>query len=144
MVTGGISCVPVFPSSAFDMVSDPGRISPAQSNSKRWFNMAPTTSTVKASTINIISGLNTYLQRSLSTLHASISTDYARLVSGGWLLLTRQDCIPCREMLRCFIPFSILKRLRNPHLTGLSQRDGVRHSLFDILCLITGWPLSTN
>lgn len=91
---GRTSCVPVFPSSAFDMVSDPGRISPAPSTSKRWLDLAPTMTTVKASAINDISRLNTYLQQSLSTLHANISIDYARLASGGWRLLSRQDCLP--------------------------------------------------
>jgi len=40
-----------------------------------------------SSKYKLLSRLNTYLQQSLSTLHASISTDYARLASGGGLAL---------------------------------------------------------
>ena len=80
---GRTSCVPVFPSSVYDVVSDPGRIAPAPSTSKRWFDVAPTAMKVKASDVNNISGLNTHPQQLLSTLHAKISANYARLASGG-------------------------------------------------------------
>lgn len=123
---GRTSCVPVFPSSIFDMASDPGRTIPAPSTSKRWFDIAPTIRTVKASTSNRISGLNTYLQQSLSTLHANISIDYARLASGGWRLLTRRDLFTRREMLRCF--FQLIIYLITPRKSpshGLSQRDPI-------------------
>ena len=47
---GGVrlSCVPVLPHSVFDMFFDPGRIAPARL--LRWFDIALTHLTIKAST----------------------------------------------------------------------------------------------
>jgi len=125
MVTAGSPVFPYFPLLPLmwsQIPVDSPQLSPT---SKRWFDMAPTTSTVKASTINIISGLNTYLQQSLSTLHANISIDYARLAFGGRLLLTKQDSFPCREMLRCFISVNhLFMMLRKSPSHGLFTAQG--------------------
>lgn len=51
-----LSCVPVLPLSASDMFSDPGRILPARHI--RWFDVALIIVTIKASTLNSLSRLN--------------------------------------------------------------------------------------
>lgn len=83
MVTGGPPVFPYFPLLPLMWSQTPVQSLQLSLTSKRWFDVAPTMRTVKASTINEISRLNTYLQQSLSTLHANISIDYARLASGG-------------------------------------------------------------
>jgi len=83
MVTGGPPVFPYFPLLPLIWSKTPVESHQLSPTSKRWSDMAPTRMTVKASDYNNISGLNTYLQQSLSTLHANISGDYARLASGG-------------------------------------------------------------
>lgn len=48
----------------------------------------------KAPVFRYFRGSITYLHQSLSMLRATISGDYARLASGGWLALTAQDWVP--------------------------------------------------
>ena len=45
-----------------------------------------------------------YLQQPLSTLHAIISGDYARLDSGGWLALAGQDWLPAGNLRGVSLP----------------------------------------
>ena len=100
---GRLSCVPVLPYSTFDMVSDPGRISPARSTSKRWLDMAPTTSTVKASYDKHHFGAQ-YIP-SIVTVYASCRYLYRlRKTRFRWLTRPcRTGLATCREVLRCFI-----------------------------------------
>ena len=107
MVTGGPPVFPYFPILPLIWSQTPVESHQLSPTSKRWLDMAPTTMKVKASDENNISGLNTHLRQSLSTLHANIAIDYARLASGGWLLLSRQDLFTCREILRCFFQLII-------------------------------------
>lgn len=53
---GRLSCVPVLPLSASDMFLDPGRISPTCQY--RWLDVALIMVTIKASTLNSLSRLN--------------------------------------------------------------------------------------
>jgi len=58
-----------------------------------------------------------YLHQSLSMLRATISGDYARLASGGWLALTEQDWLPAGRLRGVSLHFKV--RPINPHLTDL-------------------------
>ena len=83
MATGGPPVFPYLP--LLPLIWSQTRVESPQlcRSTNRWFDLAPTRMKVKASNVMNISGLNTYLQQSLSTLHANISIDYARLASGG-------------------------------------------------------------
>ena len=54
--SGRLSCVSVLPLSVSDMFSDPGRISPARHI--RWFDIALIVLKIKASTLRLLSRLN--------------------------------------------------------------------------------------
>src|SRR5690606_41778533 len=89
---GRLSRVPMYPYSAFDQVQDPDRtvtISPF-----RLHHIAPGGLMPKAPVLYNLARLIPHLLQSLSTLHASISTYYARLASDGGLTLIRQDWLP--------------------------------------------------
>jgi len=74
-----------------------------------------------------------YLHQSLSMLRATISGDYARLASGGWLALTEQDWLPAGRLRGVSLHFKV--RPINPHLTDLHgaikiQRDFGKIGIF--------------
>ena len=61
MVTGGPPVFPYFPILPLIWSQTPVESHQLSPTSKRWLDMAPTMLTVKASDINVISWLNTYL-----------------------------------------------------------------------------------
>ena len=83
MATGGPPVFPYLPLLSMMWSQIPVESPQLSLLTNRWLDMAPTTMKVKASDENNISGLNTHLRQSLSTLHANIAIDYARLASGG-------------------------------------------------------------
>ena len=80
--------------------------------------------------------LKTIKQRNLQfySMLASISTDYARLVSGGWLTLTEQDWLPAGK-LRGVSLFSIFVRHKSPP-HGFARRNDSRFTIHDSLLLL--------
>src|SRR5690606_27607845 len=115
---GRLSRVPMYPYSAFDQVQDPDRtvtISPF-----RLHHIAPGGLMPKAPVLYNLARLIPHLLQSLSTLHASISTYYARLASDGGLNLIRQDWLPAG--IRRGVSFSLIffnTLSESPHLMDL-------------------------
>ncbi len=94
--TLGSPVFPCFPPSAFDMLSDPDQIAIARLN--RYFDIVPTNHTIRTPVCIQLPRFHNIPSHSLSTLRASISADYARLASGGWLALAGQDWLPAGKL----------------------------------------------
>lgn len=98
---GRLSCVPVLPLSAYDMFSDPGRISPARL--WRWLDVVLAFRTTETSTCRTVSRLHSI--PSAVAVYASCRHLYRlRKTRFRWLTRPyRTGLVTCRVISRCFI-----------------------------------------